>query len=101
MFLLGNLDINNVPKQFATVHGIEGGLSLGSSGECHKDESSAGVVSVSDFAELTEGLFQLVPQSGGHVAQSWDNLWKSRGGSRVNLCPRAVPRVINLPLGVD
>ena len=33
--------------------------------------------------------------------KQWDNLWKSRGGSQVNLCPRAVPRVINLPLGVD
>ena len=35
------------------------------------------------------------------ISTVWDNLWKSRGGSQVNLCPRAVPRVINLPLGVD
>ena len=26
----------------------------------------------------------------------WDNLSKSRGGSQVNLCPRAVPRFLNL-----
>ena len=37
----------------------------------------------------------------GRSGTDWDNLWKSRGGSQVNLCPRAVPRVLNLPLGVD
>ena len=26
----------------------------------------------------------------------WDNLWTSRGGNQVNLCPRLVPRVLNL-----
>ena len=31
----------------------------------------------------------------------WFNMWKSQGGSQVNLCPRAVPRVLNLTLGVD
>ena len=26
----------------------------------------------------------------------WNNLWRSRGGSKVNLCPRAVLSVLNL-----
>ena len=30
------------------------------------------------------------------LEELWNNLWKNRGGSQVNLCPRVVQRVLNL-----
>ena len=58
--LMGDLDSNLVAKQLPAVHGREGGLGLGWSGESHEDKSSSSVVSVGDCSVLAEGLLQLV-----------------------------------------
>ena len=61
----------------------------------------------------------IIPNCTVEILLEWDNLWKSQGGSQVNLCPRAgfwprvwprmwprvclrkIPRACNLPRGVD
>ena len=54
-----------------------------------------------DLEHLLSGACPALAPTLAITLTNWDNLWKSRGGSQVNLCPRVVPRVINLPLGVD
>ena len=84
-----SVNLSEIVTQVVTLHSCTSTTACYTKYQCFPTMSCS--LSGAKWTELNTAA-----DTGANTTSEGDNLWTSRWGSQVSLCPRAVPRVFNL-----